>query len=141
MSGGCTFNFHISSLSKKYVNLSWLILRTFYTRDCITLLTLFKTYFSFKIHTRTGRIIVRDGQSLDYERTQKYVLTVLARDNLAEGHIGSAPLIITVGNENDNSPVFPVHGYVTYINEGATELRPRLQVEVSLDYSFVKDMG
>ena len=43
MSGDCTFNFHISSLSKKCANLSGWILRTFYTRDCIILLTLFKS--------------------------------------------------------------------------------------------------
>ena len=43
MPGDCTFNYHISSLSKKCVNLSGWILRTFYTRDCITMLTLFKS--------------------------------------------------------------------------------------------------
>ena len=37
MSGDCTFNYHISSLSKKCVNLSGWILRTVYTRDCITM--------------------------------------------------------------------------------------------------------
>ena len=43
MSGDCTFNYHISSLSKKCANLPWWILRTFYTRDCTTMLTLFKS--------------------------------------------------------------------------------------------------
>ena len=43
MSGDRTFNYHISSLSKKCANLSGWILRTFYTRDCITMLTLFKS--------------------------------------------------------------------------------------------------
>ena len=43
MSGDCTFNYHISSLSKKGANLSGWILRPFYTRDCITMLTLFKS--------------------------------------------------------------------------------------------------
>ena len=43
MSGDCTFNYHISSLSKKCANLSGWILRTLYTRDCITMLTLFKS--------------------------------------------------------------------------------------------------
>ena len=43
MSGDCTFNYHISSLSNKCTNLSGWILRTFYTRDCITMLTLFKS--------------------------------------------------------------------------------------------------
>ena len=43
MSGDCTFNYHISSLSKKCANLSGWILRTFYTRDCITMLILFKS--------------------------------------------------------------------------------------------------
>ena len=43
MSGDCTFNYHISRLSKKCANLSGWILRTFYTRDCIKMLTLFKS--------------------------------------------------------------------------------------------------
>ena len=43
MSGDYTFNCHISSLSKKCANLSGWILRTFYTRDGITMLTLFKS--------------------------------------------------------------------------------------------------
>ena len=43
MSCDCTFNYHISSLSKKSANLSGWILRTFYNRDCITMLTLFKS--------------------------------------------------------------------------------------------------
>ena len=42
MSDDCTFNYNISSLSKKCANLWW-ILRTFYIRDCITVLTLFKS--------------------------------------------------------------------------------------------------
>ena len=41
MSGDCTFNYHISSLSKKCANLSGWILITFHTRDCITMLNLF----------------------------------------------------------------------------------------------------
>ena len=43
MSGDCTFNYHISSLSIKCANLSGWILITFYTRDYITMLTLFKS--------------------------------------------------------------------------------------------------
>ena len=43
MSGDCTFNYHISSFSKKCATLSGWILRTFYTRDYITMLTLFET--------------------------------------------------------------------------------------------------
>ena len=43
MSGDCTFNYHISSLSKRYANLSGWIMRTFYTINCITMLTLFKS--------------------------------------------------------------------------------------------------
>ena len=43
MYGDCTFNYNISRFSKKCANLSGWILRTFYTRDCITMLTLFKS--------------------------------------------------------------------------------------------------
>ena len=43
MFGDCTFNYHISSLSKKCANLSVWILRTFDTRDRVTILTMFKS--------------------------------------------------------------------------------------------------
>ena len=43
MSGYCTFDYNISSLSKKCANLTGWILRTLYTRDSITMLTLFKS--------------------------------------------------------------------------------------------------
>ena len=43
MLGDCTFDYHISSLFKKCANLTGWILRTFYTRDSITMLTLFKS--------------------------------------------------------------------------------------------------
>ena len=43
MSGDCTFNYHILVCLKSALILSGWILRTFYTRDCITMLTLFKS--------------------------------------------------------------------------------------------------
>ena len=43
MSGNCSFEFHIQNLCKKCSNLSGWILRTFTTRDSITMLTLFKS--------------------------------------------------------------------------------------------------
>ena len=42
-SGDCTFNYHIFSLSKKCASLSGWIMRTFYSRYCIIMLTLFKS--------------------------------------------------------------------------------------------------
>ena len=50
MSGDCTLNYHFSSLSKKCVNLSGWTLRTFYTRDCITKFTLFKSIVLSQLH-------------------------------------------------------------------------------------------
>ena len=43
MSGNCTVSYHISSLYTRCANLSGWLLRTFYTRDCNTMLTLFKS--------------------------------------------------------------------------------------------------
>ena len=43
MSGDRTFKYHIYSLSTKCAYLSGWILRTCYTRDCITMLTWFKS--------------------------------------------------------------------------------------------------
>ena len=50
ISGDCTFNYHISSLSKKCANLSGWILITFYTRDCITMITLFKSIVQSRLN-------------------------------------------------------------------------------------------
>ena len=43
MSSNCSFEFHIQNLCKNVSNLSGWILRTFTTRDSITMLTLFKS--------------------------------------------------------------------------------------------------
>ena len=43
MSSNCSFEFHIQNLCKKCSNLSGWIIRTFTTRDSITMLTLFKS--------------------------------------------------------------------------------------------------
>ena len=43
MSSNCSFEFHIQNLCKKFPNLSGWILRTFTTRDSITMMTLFKS--------------------------------------------------------------------------------------------------
>jgi len=43
MSADCSFNFHISDLTKRCSNLSGWILRTFKTRDSLTMMTLFKS--------------------------------------------------------------------------------------------------
>ena len=43
MSSNCSFEFHIPNLYKKCSNLSGWILRTFTTRDNITMMTLFKS--------------------------------------------------------------------------------------------------
>ena len=42
MSSDCTFNVHINSLSKRCKNLTGWILRTFISRDKLTMLTLFE---------------------------------------------------------------------------------------------------
>ena len=43
MSRNCSFEFHIQNLRKKCSNMSGWILRTFTTRDIITMMTLFKS--------------------------------------------------------------------------------------------------
>ena len=43
MSSNCSFGFHTQNLCKKGSNLSGWILRTFTTRDIITMMTLFKS--------------------------------------------------------------------------------------------------
>ena len=68
MSGDCTFNYHISSLSKKCANLSGWILKTFYIRDCITMLTLSKSivlarlYYGFQLWSP---FLIKDITQLD----------------------------------------------------------------------------
>ena len=49
MSSDCTFNVHINSLSKCCKNLTGWILRTFISRDKLTMLTLFKALVFIKV--------------------------------------------------------------------------------------------
>ena len=70
MSGDCTFNYHISSLSKKCTNLSGWILRTFSTRDCITILILFRPI----VLSRFSVVVVIFDQT--YNSTREYTMVI-----------------------------------------------------------------
>ena len=50
MSSNCSFEFHIQNLCKQCSNLSGWILRTFTTRDSITMMTLFKLLVLSRLH-------------------------------------------------------------------------------------------
>ena len=59
----------------------------------------------FSINTSTGEVTL--VQSLDYETTQQYVLTVTVSDGIFSD---SSILTINVVDENDNTPVFEMFG-------------------------------
>ncbi|XP_065192145.1 uncharacterized protein LOC135823227 isoform X2 [Sycon ciliatum] len=58
----------------------------------------------FHIDNTTGLVTVRNA--LDYERTQRYNVTVLVEDMGAVTRSATAFLVVTVVDLNDNSPVF-----------------------------------
>ena len=95
----------------------------------------------FEINMTTG--IVTLVQSLDYERTQFYALTVTASDTLFST---LSALNITVTDENDNSPQFMTVGVLSITEEQAvgtlvgqvTASDADAGVNAELQYSFVQ---
>lgn len=59
----------------------------------------------FTINPNTGIISVTDGNELDHEGTQIYVLTVSASDNVEPIRTTTADITITVTDGNENDPI------------------------------------
>ena len=68
----------------------------------------------------TARIVT--NQPLDREDVGLYQFTVIAQDRTSSPLTGSTPLMITVEDVNDNSPVFPNSLYSFNISEGTSIL-------------------
>ena len=76
---------------------------------------------------------------IDFERKQRYDLTVRAEDNLRnQGFLASTqPLTIYITDVNDNRPVFVNLRYVRSIREGDTITTDPLLINVSLVISLI----
>ena len=71
----------------------------------------------FMINEGTGQITLTS--SLDYENSTQHMVTVVAVDS---GNLTSAghDILITVINENDNSPIFTMDPYTASVTEGSS---------------------
>ncbi|CAL4149728.1 unnamed protein product [Meganyctiphanes norvegica] len=76
-----------------------------------------------KIHPKTG--VIRIGSSLDYEKVQQVITTVIATDGGDPPLSSTAIVNVTVTDVNDNTPVFSQQSYYTKVNENA---RPRITI-------------
>ena len=74
----------------------------------------------FYIDSKIGDISV--NKRLDYERKQKYSLTVQARDLGETPRTDTAMVNITIKDINDNAPVFVDSPFKAYVQEHATSL-------------------
>ena len=70
----------------------------------------------FSIHYRTA--IVSVANELDYETTKSYNLTLTVKDS--QNNQGTAELIITITDYNDNNPEFKQDYYNATVEEGAS---------------------
>ncbi|XP_067676182.1 cadherin-related tumor suppressor-like [Haliotis asinina] len=61
----------------------------------------------FILDTDSGRIRLRTPSKLDAEEQSSYNLTITATDESGKGKNSSASLTVTIGDVNDNAPVFP----------------------------------
>ncbi|MCM3763790.1 cadherin domain-containing protein [Neobacillus niacini] len=57
---------------------------------------------AFRINSETGTISVADAGKLDFEKVQRFALTVQTSDGL---HAANAAVVINLNNVNDNAPV------------------------------------
>lgn len=82
----------------------------------------------FNVDPITGKITVAAcvANCLDYEVTKAYFLSYSATDDNGEGKKTVVNLRITVGDANDNPPMFERDSYFATINEGQAEFQPKL---------------
>ena len=99
----------------------------------------------FNISGTNGSVTL--GRALDREENSSYNLVVLANDTK---HIGNATLNITVGDVNDNPPVFSMRTYTANITENAPANTFVLRVSASdrdaginaeIRYTFAGESG
>ncbi len=89
---------------------------------------------AFRIDSSTPNIYTT--KQLDRERTSKYSLVVVAINEANKCHKSRTNVIVTVGDENDNAPVFTKNPYRETISENT-----RVQTVVKTVLATDKDSG
>jgi len=85
----------------------------------------------------TTTAFVYTTETLDREDVASYLFTITARDPTNSPLSASAQLVVSVGDVNDNAPVFPMSSYVISASEGQqNSLVGIFNVRVPL---FIKD--
>uniref|UniRef100_T1JPA9 Cadherin domain-containing protein n=1 Tax=Strigamia maritima TaxID=126957 RepID=T1JPA9_STRMM len=81
----------------------------------------------FKIDPGSGKIAV--ASSLDREKTQSYLFTVIARDNNGTGNSGRAEVNILILDVNDNEPKFTQTRYKAALQENEKQFQTPLYLK------------
>ena len=85
----------------------------------------------FTVDPRSGVVSVSDATSIDFERVQEYVFTVVAMDTGRPPMSSSVEVTVGVVNVNDNPPMFDEDRYLVEVCEGAPIGYVLLQVSVN----------
>ena len=87
------------------------------------------------MHLRTGMIFLAED-TVDYEKSREYFLTVQAQDGRSPALTGTALVNVTIEDSNDNAPQFSMSTFSAIVSEDAPIGCSALQVGVVQHYNI-----
>ena len=126
----CTYVYSTyKNLNKCYIYI-YIYIHVYIIKTCITNSHIcFHLYNRFAVDNTTGVITKQSNVSLDREKRDEYVLTLMARDG--GGNLQTVEVTVKLKDVNDNPPIFSQSSYIGFIKENSSTFDQPVTVSVS----------